>query len=435
MPSPKVTFHPSFDFPKSSPKEVKDDGPTQTKRWPPVSASVPSSPLTKEDSPVENKPSPTPPPPPPQSQPSSGIYPSLSYYGQYDNMIHSPYYRSGPSNVTLALPVSSGYVQPTLVSAPPAAALPSGPSYSSNKHPLQAGFYPPTVSMLNRPAGSTAEQTYVSSALHQNHVTPTWSAASKPSVIVSKNVTVGVSQPISNPAPPAGSISNGTPIRPPSRETASTSSAQCFAGVMNMKSGTLCGTLTPVTLGDLTRPARIKAVTATIPVATDVEYATQPVPSPNTSSHNNSNSSVSRHSGSTPSTPSTPGVPNPTSSDPPGLMPPPELPKFVLAPTPAQLGRAPFQRRQSTTQPLSPNSSSPQSEDEEEGVVPAFSPTVAGSSGGNAGSTPTSSGSSAGGFTAPSTSNVPPSPGQNSAQLAAAKKNMFKRTKDDGMDK
>jgi hypothetical protein len=36
----------------------------------------------------------------------------------------------------------------------------------------------------------------------------------------------------------------------------------------------------------------------------------------------------------------------------------------------------------------------------------------------------------------PSTPNVPPSPSQNSAQqAAAAKKNMFKRTKDDGMDK
>ena len=408
MPSPKVTFQPSFEFPKSSPKEPKED----VKRWP---GSVPSSPVTKDDFVVESKRPKTPP------HSSSGMYPSHPYFGQYDNMLHPPFYRSGPPNVSHSLPMSTGYSQPTMV-------IPTGASFSSmsNKLPLQAGFYPPQALQV-RP--SQHEQTYVSSAQHQNHVIPTWSL--KPSVIVSKAPSLVPTTSGNHSLPPAGSISNGTPIRPPSRETVPTSSsAQCFAGVMNMKSGTLCGTLTPVTLNDLSRPARIKAVTATIPVASEIEYA-QPVPSPNTSSHNNSNSSVSRHS-STPSTPSTPGV-STHLTDPPGLMPPPELPKFVLAPTPAQLGRAPFQRRQSSTQPLSPTGSSSHSGEEEPispgggfSSAPLCSPTV--------GTTAVSGGFTAP-TTAPSTPSVPPSPGQNSAQLAAAKKSMFKRTKDDGMDK
>ena len=41
-----------------------------------------------------------------------------------------------------------------------------------------------------------------------------------------------------------------------------------------------------------------------------------------------------------------------------GLMPPPELPKFVLAPAPAQLGHAPLQRRQSSSSSSLSSSSS-----------------------------------------------------------------------------
>lgn len=456
MPSPKVTFHPSFEFSKSSPKEPKEEG---KRAW---AGSVPSSPVTKEEPSGLDLQSKRPKTPP---HSSSGLYPNVSYFGQYDNVLHPAYYRGGShTNVPLSMPISTSYAQPTLVI--PSAISASGLSYNSitnisNKHAMQTGFYPPQA-LLVRPSSTGSqqqqhEQTYVSSALAQSHVTNTatsssWSGSLKPSVIVTKNTS---SMATSNNGPvvsnhslvslPAGSISNGTPIRPPSRETmlpvssssSSSSSAQCFAGVMNIKSGTLCGTLTPVTLSDLSRPARIKAVTATIPVASEMEYA-QPVPSPNTSSHNNSNSSVSRHS-STPSTPSTPGcAPTTHPADPPGLMPPPELPKFVLAPTPAQLGRAPFQRRQSTTQPPSPSGSPSHSGDEDPaspevssasnssfcGSAPPFSPTV--------GTTAVS-----GGFTvpAPSTPNVPPSPGQNSSQQAAAKKSAFKRTKDDGMDK
>ena len=48
----------------------------------------------------------------------------------------------------------------------------------------------------------------------------------------------------------------------------SQSQSQCFAGVMNLKAGTLTPvTLAPVTLADLSRPARVKATTASIPVA------------------------------------------------------------------------------------------------------------------------------------------------------------------------
>lgn len=421
MPSPKVTFQPSFDFPKSSPKEPKEDA----KRW---TGSVPNSPVAKDDATVESKRPKTPP------QSSAGMYTSLPYFGQFDNMHHPPFYRPGPSNVSHGLPISSGYAQSTLV-------IPSGPSFTSmsSKHSLPAGFYPPQA-LLVRPTTSQHEQTYVSSGQnHQNHVTPTWSL--KPSVIVSKAPSSGQLNSGSHSLAPARSISNGTPIRPPSREMIPTSSsAQCFAGVMNMKSGTLCGTLTPVTLNDLTRPARIKAVTATIPVASEMEYA-QTAPSPNTSSsHNNSNSSTSRQS-STPSTPSTPGV-SAHQSDPPGLMPPPELPKFVLAPTPAQLGRAPFQRRQSSTQSLSPTGSSSHSGEEEPtspgggyGSAPVCSPTVGSANVSGGGSLRCYAGFTVPTSSTPSTPNVPPSPNQNSMQQAAAKKSMFKRTKDDGMDK
>ena len=110
-------------------------------------------------------------------------------------------------------------------------------------------------------------------------------------------------------------------------------------------------------------------------------------------------------------------------------MPPPELPKFVLAPTPAQLGRAPFQRRQSSsssssssmTQPMSPSVSS--NDDEESPSSPG---------GGGERSPPPSSG----GFTVPSvgssTPNMPlPSPGIN----GTGRKGSFKRNKDGGMDK
>lgn len=412
MPSPKVVFHPTFEFPKSSPQESKEGG----KKWP---GSVPSSPITKEEaSAAEVK--------RPKTPPHS--YPSLPYFGQYDSMLHPSFYRPGQStNVPHTLPITAAYAQPTLV-------IPSGSSYPQmpNKHTIQNSFYP-SQALLIRSSGATSqhEQSYVSSAQHQNHVTPTWSSL-KPSVIVSKAATTTAS----HSCPPSGSISNGTPIRPPSREAVPASTgAQCFAGVMNMKSGQLCGTLAPVTFTDLSRPARIKAVTATIPVASDIDCS-QPIPSPNTSSHNNSNSSASRHS-STPSTPSTPGVSSHV-ADPPGLMPPPELPKFVLAPTPAQLGRAPFQRRQSTTaQPLSPTDNMSQSGDDDvasssgfasvQQQPPPCSPTVG---------TAAVSGGFTAPTTAPSTPTVPPSPGQNSAQQQAmAKKSMFKRTKDDGMDK
>lgn len=414
MPSPKVTFQPSFDFPKSSTKDAKDD----VKRW---TGSVPSSPVNKEDATAESKRPKTPP------QSSTGIYTSLPYFGQFDHMHHPPFYR--PANVAHGLPISSGYAQLTIPSGPPFTSM-------SSKHSLPAGFFP-SQTLLVRPMTSQHEHTYVSSSQnHQNHVTPTWSL--KPSVIVSKAPSSGQLSSGNHCLAPAGSISNGTPIRPPSRDMIpASSSAQCFAGVMNMKSGTLCGTLTPVTLNDLSRPSRIKAVTATIPVANEIEYA-QPVPSPNTCSHNNSNSSASRQS-STPSTPSTPGV-SAHASDPPGLMPPPELPKFVLAPTPAQLGRAPFQRRQSSTQSLSPTGSSSHS-GEEEPTSPGggfstssmCSPSVGSVAVSGAGLLRCYTGFTAPTSSTPSTPNVPPSPGQNN--VAAAKKSMFKRTKDDGMDK
>ena len=459
MPSPKVTAHPTpFDFSKSSStKDSKEDG----KPWP---SSVPSSPVTKEASTsvgVDAKPPSTPP------HSSSGTYPSMPYFGQYENMLqHQSFYRTGQApNVPLPLPISIGYA-PTLVLP---TTLSSGSSFSSsmhNKHSIHPGYYP-APTLVVRPAQHDA--TFVSSAsssLPQSagHVTSIWSGATKPSVIVTKSSaqvilsTSGSTSSNASTGLPSGSISNGTPIRPPSRETVPTSQAQCFAGVMNMKSGTLCGTLAPVTLGDLSRPSRVKAITATIPVASDLDSSGLPVPSPNTSSSNTNNSSgssVSRQS-SAPSTPSTPGMSSQHQTaalnDPPGLMPPPDQPKFVLAPTPAQLGRAPFQRRQSTAQPASPSDSSTHSGGEEDQLSPndpcpttsfappstssvaTFSPnaSTATVSGGSF-ATPTST-------TAPSTPNIPPSPSQNGAQQQSSsnlqsRKSMFKRSKDDGMDK
>ena len=362
----------------------------------------------------------------------------------------------------MPVPISSGYSSsmgmPSALSASP---------YSSmhNKHPaMSTGYYPSPNTML-RP-GQSHSQTYISSPSALQQPNFTWSTGHmKPSVIVSKSSTP------TSIVPPAGSISNGTPIRPPSRDqpaappaTSSSSAAppssqaQCYAGVMNMKSGTLCGTLTPVTLGDLSRPSRVKATTANIPTACDVEYT---VASPNPSIIPSSHSARTPSQASAPSTPNTPGVgPN---SDPPGLMPPPELPKFVLAPTPAQLGRAPFQRRQSssTVRSLSPNSSH---SEEEPSPSPGSSSATHSFSLSAISSSPSTSTSNSvcvssalgpaplcsptaataavsGGFTVPagpSTPNVPPSPGQNNsgAQTAsAAKKSVFKRNKDGGVDK
>jgi len=394
----------------------------------------------------------------------------MPFYGQYDNMMHHSFpYRTGQgnagaNNASLPLPISMGY-NPTLV-------LPSSLSAGQSFHPLhnkppsnqqqqQSGFYPAQhqQALLVQRTSSQYEPSIGTSqnSLHQtNQATTTWSGVPKSTVIVSKSSNSQSSNP-SNGAGSfsTGSISNGTPIRPPSRETIPTSTSslsqtQCFAGVMNIKSGTLCGTLAPVTLNDLTRPSRVKAITATIPVATDMDLISNnamPMPSPNT---NNSNSSTSRHS-STPSTPSTPVLPvcQPILNDPPGLMPPPESPKFVLAPTPAQLGRAPFQRRQSSTiHPASPSGSSSQHSDEEDEpfhspengsaatddmdcsnqaatYVPSSSPTVG---------TATVSGQFTAPTTAPSTPSVPPSPNQNGIQLQI-KRNLAKRNKEDGMDK
>lgn len=465
MPSPKVSLHgTAFDFPKYSPKEPKEE----SKSWSGSasgSGSVPSSPVTKETpsnvAAGDVKPRAT----PPQSA-SGAVYSSMPYFSQYDNMLHHPFYRPGQSVPQFPLPISIGYA-PTLVLP---SAMNSGVGFAGvhGKHPIQQqmGFFAPSQSV--RPANPHEPSRGVDSSqlpAHQSgHDTAVWASggAPKPSVIVTKNSssssTPGAATSVNNNSNslPPGSISNGTPIRPPSREPIQSSSSsssssfiaqpQCFAGVMNIKSGTLCGTLTPVTLGYLSRPSRVKAITATIPVASDGDMTAgnAPLPSPNGNSGqtNQSNSSASRQS-STPSTPSTPGLSNQHSSanDPPGLMPPPELPKFVLAPTPAQLGRAPSQRRQSssssTAQPSSPAGSSIHSGGEEEPISPGGPFSAVSSTASSAlPCSPTASATTC--TTAPSTPSVPPSPGLNAAghnNHLAAKKAVFKRNKDGGVDK
>ena len=479
MPSPKVTLNPSFDFSKATnstaaKETARDDNSSGStgKKW---SGSVPSSPVTKDNLSGEIKPSSSSTPPhlahnnnsSGNGQGGGSLYPS--YFGQYDNMLHHQFYRVGQAatNSGGSLALQTSYAPASLVGT----STNSVASFAAmhNKHHMQAtGFYPPPQSLGVRTAtGSNSQHQH-----HHQQNAPNWPANAtnfKPSVIQSVNKTntqtlPTVSSMSISSSLPSGSISNGTPLRPPSREVPTTTGPSqspqlCYAGVMNLKSGTLCGTVTPVTMADLTKPARVKAITATIPVATDLEYSNNnssslvPPASPSHNSSSNSNSSVSRQS-SAPSTPSTPGMSTMTAAtgtnlNQPGLMPPPELPKFVLAPTPAQLGRAPFQRRQSsTTQPSSPNGSyhSSGAEDDpfspggasgpiapssaEGSSVPPYSPSI------TMASTPVSSG----GFTVPtstvstpSTPNVPPSPSQNSGH--ATKKAVFKRNKDGGVDK
>ena len=102
----------------------------------------------------------------------------------------------------MAVPISSGYSSsmgmPSALSASP---------YSSmhNKHPgMSTGYYPSPNTML-RPGQSHSQ------ALQQPNLT--WSTGHmKPSVIVSKRSTP------TSIVPPAGITSNGTAIRPPSRD-------------------------------------------------------------------------------------------------------------------------------------------------------------------------------------------------------------------------
>ena len=478
MPSPKVTLNTSFDFSKATgAKETKDDNSCDAKKW---SGSVPSSPVKRENQAGEamspSSSSSTPPQPAPNSNSSSSsnnsgnnssgqgaaLYPS--YFGQYDNMLHHSFYRVGQAvnNVgPLPLPVVTSYAPASLVGSSTNSQV-SFAAMHNNKHHLQSGYYPPQQSLLVRTATANSQHQHDQQQQQQT----SWHSGLKPSVIqsVTKSSTLPtVSVMTVSSSLPSGSISNGTPLRPPSRElvpSASHAPMQCYAGVMNLKAGTLSGTVTPVTAGDLSRPARVKAITATIPVATDLEYSNSnnssaPLPSPSHNNNNSNSSSVSRQS-STPSTPSTPGMstaagqqqastPTGTNSNQPGLMPPPELPKFVLAPTPAQLGRAPFQRRQSsTTQPSSPNGSYHSEAEEDpfspgggsnaaaapssaEGSVPPFSPSTASNPPSGGFTVPTST------VSTPSTPNVPPSPSQNSVH--ATKKAGFKRNKDGGVDK
>ena len=397
MPSPKVSAA-LFDFSQSSAKDGKD-AKTEQPKW---SASVPSSPVTRRADETAQ-------------QQHLQLHQQVASY--FTHEMHQSYYR----------PQSSSMV-----------CEPGSSSNAMNKHvSSSAPFYPPSPSP------------------RQQQPNYTWAGASKPSVIVSKSNSASNGSSVGAGAAgagggggghlPAGSISNGTPIRPPSREPAS--SAQCFAGVMNIKSGTLCGTLTPVTLADLSRPSKVKATTASIPVANNADvcsggglYA---------ATNNN------RHA-ITPGTPITPGSAEGAGgggsvADPPGLMPPPELPKFVLAPTPAQLGlRAPFQRRQSSSSSSSSataaqsgdGSPTPCQSDDESSPSPGGSAAYTASAGQVPPYSPIAATAAvSGGFTVPagpSTPNVPPSPGQSiaaQAAAAAAKKIQAKRNKDDGMDR